>query len=123
MTDPKLTVHFLRTAQGNEPVREWLKELPSAERKAIGDAIRTVQFGWPIGMPLGRKLDAGLWDVRERLKDRIARVLFTIVGGEALLLHGFIKRESEDARAGSRDGDRAEETTGSQGALTADMKR
>jgi hypothetical protein len=28
-------------------------------------------------MPLVRKLDKGLWEVRSRLPDRIARVIFT----------------------------------------------
>jgi phage-related protein len=92
---PKLTVRFFRTEQGNEPVREWLKGLPSADRKAVGDEIRAVQFGWPIGMPLVRKLKPGLWEVRVRLDERIARVLFTVLDGEAVLLHGFIKKSQK----------------------------
>jgi len=95
VADPKLTVRFFRTSRGSEPVREWLKELPVADRKTIGDEIRTVQFGWPLGMPLVRKLDAGLWEIRVRLKDGIARVLFTVEGGEAVLLHGFIKKSQK----------------------------
>ena len=95
MTAPKLTVHFFRTQLDNEPVREWLKSLPAAERKTIGEEIRTVQFGWPLGMPLVRKLDVELWEVRVRLKDRIARVLFTIEASEAILLHGFIKKSQK----------------------------
>lgn len=95
MFDLKLAVRFFRTTQGNEPVREWLKELPVAERKAIGDEIRTVQLGWPLGMPVVRKLDSGLWEVRIKLKDRIARVLFTVTDGEAVLLHGFIKKSQK----------------------------
>jgi len=35
-------------------------------------------------MPLVRKLDVDLWEVRVRLKDRIARVLFTIDASEAI---------------------------------------
>ena len=73
-------------------MREWLKSLPEVERKAIGDEIRTVQFGWPVGMPLVRKLDSGLWEVRVTLLNRIGRVLFTVVGQQAVLLHGFIKK-------------------------------
>jgi phage-related protein len=96
---PKLTVRFFRTEQGNEPVREWLKELPGAERKAVGDEIRAVQFGWPIGMPLVRKLKPGLWEVRVRLDERIARVLFTVLDGEAVLLHGFIKKSQKTPAA------------------------
>ena len=95
MTAPKLTVRFFRTLQDNEPVREWLKALPAAERRAIGEEIRTVQFGWPLGMPLVRKIDVDLWEVRVRLKDRIARVLFTIDASEAILLHGFIKKSQK----------------------------
>jgi phage-related protein len=83
------------TAEGKEPVREWLKALPDQERKAMGDDIRTLQFGWPIGMPLVRKLSDGLWEVRVDLPTRIARVLFTVVDGEAVLLHGFIKKSQK----------------------------
>ena len=76
-------------------MREWLKALPAVERKAIGDDIRTVQFGWPLGMPLVRSLESGIWEVRTRLPNRIARVLFTTFEGEAVLLHGFIKKSRE----------------------------
>ena len=95
MTELKLTVRFFRTAQGHEPVREWLRELPASDRKAIGEEIRTVQIGWPLGMPIVRKLDADLWEVRVRLPDRIARVLFTLDEGVAVLLHGFIKKSQK----------------------------
>lgn len=73
-TEPILSVAFFRTASGNEPVRRWLKSLPREERRTIGEDIKTVQFGWPLGMPLVRKLDKGLWEVRSRLPDCIARV-------------------------------------------------
>jgi phage-related protein len=89
----KLTVRFFRTSAGTEPVRDWLKKLPPADAKQIGEDIRVLQFGWPVGMPLVRKMEAGLWEVRVRLADRIARVLFTISEGEAVLLHGFIKKD------------------------------
>ena len=51
-----------------------------------------MQLGWPIGMPVVRKLDADLWEIRVRMKDGIARVLFTVEVPEAILLHGFIKK-------------------------------
>ena len=92
---PVLRVLFFRTAEGREPVREWLKALPAEERKAIGDDIRTVQFGWPRGTTLVRNLEGGLWEVRTRLPNRIARVLFAIDEGEAVLLHGFIKQSQK----------------------------
>jgi len=93
--EPILSVAFFRTASGNEPVREWLKSLPRAERRAIGEDIKTVQFGWPLGMPLVRKLEKGLWEVRSRLRDRIARVIFTTGERRMILLHGFIKKSQK----------------------------
>ncbi len=80
---------------GGEPVREWLKDLPVAERKTIGEGIKTVQFGWPMGMPLVAHLDSGIWEVRTRLSTRIARVLFVLDGDTMVLLHGFIKKEQK----------------------------
>lgn len=51
-----------------------------------------MQFGWPIGIPVVRKLDNGLWKLRTTLEDTIARVIFTVVGANMILLHGFIKK-------------------------------
>lgn len=88
----RLEVRFFRTEAGNEPVREWLRELPEDERRTIGEDIWTVQIGWPLGMPVVRKIEADLWEIRSRLPGRIARVLFTVVDDDAVLLHGFIKK-------------------------------
>ena len=90
-----LPVIFYCTASGREPVREWLKSLPSEEHKVIGEDIKTVQFGFPLGMPLVRKLKPKLWEVRSMLPDRIARVLFTIYDDCIVLLHGFVKKSQK----------------------------
>ena len=58
----------------------------------IGTDVKTVEFGWPVGLPVCRSLGGGLWEVRSSLKNRIARVLFCIAGGTMWLLHGFIKK-------------------------------
>ena len=86
-----LQVKFFRQDSGKEPVRDWLKELPIEERKIIGEDIKTVQWGWPIGMPLVRPLGKGLFEVRSALPTRIARVLFAMHGENIVLLHGFFK--------------------------------
>jgi len=88
-----IDVQFYMTDQRRIPVKEWLKELTPADRKTIGDDMRTVELGWPIGMPLVRKIDTGLWEVRSDLSNnRISRVLFTVSGQMMILLHGFIKK-------------------------------
>ena len=88
----RLWLAFFRTDGGREPVREWLLSLPRAERQIIGTDLLDVQYSWPIGMPLVRKLDTDLWEVRSDLGDRIARVLFTIEETTLVALHGFIKK-------------------------------
>ena len=92
---PTLATRFFMTDAGAEPVREWLKSLPVAERRVIGEDIKTVQFGWPLGMPLAAHLESGIWEVRSRLGTRIARVLFVLDDGTMVLLHGFIKKEQK----------------------------
>jgi phage-related protein len=93
--DPVLTVVFYQTEAGNEPVRVWLKSLTKTERKSIGEDIKTAQFGWPIGMPLIRKIERGFWEVRCDVKDGIARVFFTVEDNLMILLHGFIKKSQK----------------------------
>ena len=38
-------------------------------------------------------LGDGIWEVRSRLSNRIARTLFAVVDEEIVLLHGFIKKQ------------------------------
>jgi phage-related protein len=92
-SEPILRVVFFRSESGREPVRDWLLEFDKEDRKTIGEDIKLVQFRWPLGMPLVRKLEAGLWEVRSQLKGgRTARVCFTVRGNEMALLHAFVKK-------------------------------
>jgi phage-related protein len=87
-----LPVIFFRTSAGNEPVREWLKALPAEERRIVGEDLKTLQYRWPLGMPLVRSLGGGLWELRSTLPRRIARCLFYVPHGRIVVLHGFIKK-------------------------------
>jgi phage-related protein len=93
-----LNVVFYRTAAGHEPVREWLKKLPKEDRKVLGADILTAQYAWPVGKPLVDNLGDGIWEIRSRLRDRIARTLFAIVDEEIVLLHSFIKKQQRSPR-------------------------
>lgn len=89
----EIPVVFYRTSLGSEPVRDWLRGLPSDDRRIIGFDLATVQVGWPVGMPLCRSLGSGLWEVRSALSSRrIARMLFFMYEGQLIVLHGFIKQ-------------------------------
>ncbi|NQU10127.1 type II toxin-antitoxin system RelE/ParE family toxin [bacterium] len=84
---------FFRTAADHEVVREWLLSLSKDDRRTIGEDVKTVQFSWPVGKPLVDSLGGQRWEVRSRLKSRIARTLFTVHQQEIVLLHGFIKKD------------------------------
>jgi phage-related protein len=89
----EIPVVFHRTSGGSEPVLDWLRHLPAADRRTIGADLATVQFGWPIGMPLCRSLGRGLWEVRSTLPShRIARLLFFVDEDRIGVVHGFIKK-------------------------------
>ena len=93
--EKRLPAAFFENVAGNIPVREWLLSLSDADRKVIGDDIRTAEFGWPVGMPLCRSIAGrkGLWEIRSQLAHgRIARVLFCVHESQMVLLHGFIKK-------------------------------
>jgi phage-related protein len=98
--EPKLPVFFYRTRGGGEPVRAWLRELPEAERRAIGIDLNRVQKQWPVGMPLCRPLGAGLWELRVTLPgNRIARLMFFVEDGEIYVVHGFVKKTQKTPAA------------------------
>ena len=89
---PILREIFYRTKAGNEPVRLWLKSLDRADRKTLGEDVKTVQYGWPLGMPLIRKIGPELWEVRSHSTQGIARTVLTVNEGAMVLLHGFVKK-------------------------------
>ena len=89
----KIPLIFYRTATGDEPVREWLRELSKVERQAIGKDLLRAQWRWPVGMPLCRPMGNGLWEIRTDLPtNRTARVLICVSRQHLVALHGFIKK-------------------------------
>lgn len=93
----KLPAIFYRTPGGAEPVRDWLKnDLSPDKRRQVGFDISTAELGWPVGMPLCRSLGGGLWEIRSDLpRNRTARVIFCVAEGCMVLLHGFIKKSQK----------------------------
>ena len=92
----KIVVLFYRTESGNEPVRKWLQALEKEDKQVIGIDIKTVEYGWPIGMPVSRSLGNGLYEVRSNISDkRISRVIFIIIDHYMILLNGFVKKSQK----------------------------
>ena len=96
-TPPKkiVQVTFWRSENGSEPVLNWLKSLSKEQRRAVGEDLKTVELGWPLGMPLVRNLGKGLWEVRVSFLGGIARIIFKMIDHKMVLLHGFIKKNQK----------------------------
>lgn len=92
----KVPACFYRSLSQKEPVREWLQDCLKEDRRAIGADIQTVEYGWPVGMPVCRPMGNGLYEVRTNLTGgRIARVFFCFHGGKMVLLHGIVKKSQK----------------------------
>lgn len=80
---------FYQTEAAAQPVLDWLRSLKPEDRRIIGEDIRTVELGWPIGMPVCRPLGQSLYEVRSSIQaGKVeARVYFTIDAGLMVLLH------------------------------------
>jgi len=82
------------------PVRDWLFELSKEDCKLVGIDLATIEYGWPIGMPICKSLGSGLWEVRTDISDKkIARVLFCIHNNYLWALHGFIKKTQKTPKS------------------------
>lgn len=46
-------------------------------------------------MPLVRKLERDLWEIRTKLPSGIVRILFTTLGSDMILLHAFAKKSQK----------------------------
>ncbi|NDY56819.1 type II toxin-antitoxin system RelE/ParE family toxin [Desulfovibrio sulfodismutans] len=89
----RLPAYFYRTETGKEPVREWLQSLNRDDRKAVGEDVKLVEFGWPVGMPTCKPMGEGVFEIRTVLSGgRISRIFFCAEEGGMYLLHGIIKK-------------------------------
>jgi phage-related protein len=88
----RIKASFFKTESGKEPVRDWLMTLSKEDRQKIGEDIKTIEFGFPIGMPTCRPMGKGLYEVRTNLKNAITRILFCVEGEQMILLYGFTKK-------------------------------
>jgi phage-related protein len=92
------SVMFYRTPSQREVVLDWIKQLEPECRKTIGFDFKTVQLGFPMGLPLCRSLGDGLWEVRSSLPNRTeARLVFFQhkQSSNLVVVHAFIKKSQK----------------------------
>jgi len=62
--------------------------------------IKTVEFGWPVGMPVCKPLGGGIYEVRSSLaQNRIGQMLFYGDKSSCMVsLHGFTTKTQKTRR-------------------------
>jgi hypothetical protein len=98
-------VLFYETASQNEIVLDFVRQLSAEEKKVVGEDLKTVQIGFPMGLPLCRPLGDGLYEIRSSLPSkREFRLIFFFdrarqpSGGPCALQE---EREAAEKRSGS----------------------
>ena len=81
----------------DEAVESFARELPVgllARYLRLTDMM--LEFGANLGMPHTRAMSDGLFELRVKGKEGIARVFYcTLVGRRIIMLHGFIKKSQQ----------------------------
>lgn len=80
-----------------EAVESFVRELPAgllARYLRLTDMM--LEFGGNLGMPHTQAMSDGLFELRVKGKEGIARVFYcTLVGQRIVMLHGFIKKSQK----------------------------
>jgi phage-related protein len=78
----------------SEAVRLEIEALPVGIRAAYARLTELLEeFGLDLRMPHSRAMGGGLYELRPRGREGIARVFYcTLVGQRILILHSFIKK-------------------------------
>jgi phage-related protein len=90
-----LPLVFYSTPAGNDVVLNLIRTLDPADRRVIGEDLKTLQFRHPLGLPLSRPLGKGLSELRSSLPSGREFRLFYCFDRETsqlIVLHGFIKK-------------------------------
>lgn len=93
-TEP-LKAAFFQTENGNQPCRDFILTLSQDDKREVGAMIFEVQKGFPMGLPLVRKMESDLWEIRISIADGICRIFFTVMENTMILLHGFVKKSQK----------------------------
>jgi phage-related protein len=88
----QIDVHLYKEESGNSPIGRWLDKFSDKDSKIIGRDIKKIQMNWLVDNLLVKPLGNKMWEIRSKLDNRIARIIFVFYEGNIVLLHGFIKK-------------------------------
>lgn len=80
-----LTVFFYQDKPGKAPALEFIKELSKSDRLRVGEDLQTLQYGWPLGMPLVKSLERRIQIMKKFNKKHIGPTLDSFLQEEGVL--------------------------------------
>lgn len=95
-----MEIKFYEDQTGRVPVKEFLDGLDIKMRQKMLRSIQALQdMGISLRMPLSESLEDGIFELRAKSGTNISRVMyFFIIGNQAVLTHGFIKKTQKTPR-------------------------
>jgi phage-related protein len=98
-----MNVFYYRTSSGREPVREYVNDLPRADRIIIaGDLELIREYGIVAAPVVTRKLLEKLWEIKTGTRHQ-QRIFYCVMTGDALVLLHACKKQKEGAQRGDVD--------------------
>ena len=78
----------------SQNVQDWVGKIPLGIRAAYAKLTSLLaEFGIDLRLPHSKAMGEGLFELRPKGKEGIARVFYcTLVGRQIVVLHGFIKK-------------------------------
>ena len=88
-------VEYFKLDDGSIPALDFIEGQPVKMRAKLFKNIGLLEeFGTALRMPYSEPLVDGIFQIRAVLGSDITRVLyFFVVGGKAILTHGFVKKD------------------------------
>ena len=94
---PETAVHFYKDDDGTVPVKGWLEQLQTQNRKAFAQCVASIQrlalFGHELRRPHADFLRDGIYELRARRGRVHYRVLYFFSGRQVALLAHALTRE------------------------------
>ena len=94
----KYDVIYYKNENNRSPVREWIKDFDNDDQRKIKSKIYRMATEWENLSQSGfiKKLKGAknLSEIKFQGNKKQIRIIFMILGQEAVLLHGFIKKRS-----------------------------
>lgn len=84
----------------NQEVQSWIDKLPVGIKASYARlSLLLTEFGMDLRFPHSKSLGSGLFELRPKGKEGIARVFYcTVLGRRIVILHGFFKKTQKIPR-------------------------